>query len=125
MTQLQSLQLMGSKVSDAGLQHLKGLTQLQRLDLDGTQVSDAGLNHLKGLTQLRELNLRGTKVTSGCKGTSAGITGMQDSSLTRAIRPPNPLVSAPTSATRLCLAAPLAPPLSVPQTLRNNTVSVP
>ena len=63
ITQLQSLQLMGSKVSDAGLQHLKGLTQLQRLDLEGTQVSDAGLKDLAGLAQLQTLGLKHTKVT--------------------------------------------------------------
>ena len=44
-----------SAISDAGLEHLKGLTQLQRLDLRGTKVSDAGLEHLKGLTQLQRL----------------------------------------------------------------------
>ena len=83
MTQLQSLQLMGSQVGDAGLEHLKGLTQLQRLDLDGTQVSDAGLKHLEGLTQLRELNLRARQGHQRrCKGTSAGIAAVQDSSLT-------------------------------------------
>ena len=33
------------------------------LDPRGTQVTDAGLQHLKGLTQLRTLNLKGTQVT--------------------------------------------------------------
>ena len=71
MTQLQSLQLMGSKVSDAGLQRLKGLTHSSDWTSTAPRVSDAGLNHLKGLTQLRELNLRGTKVTS------AGVKGLR------------------------------------------------
>ncbi len=43
-------------VTDAGLEHLKGLRQLQRLGLSGTQVSDAGLERLKGLTQLLGLS---------------------------------------------------------------------
>ena len=34
--------------------HLKGLTNLQTLNLYGTQITDAGLVHLKGL-QLTEL----------------------------------------------------------------------
>ena len=42
-----------TQVTDAGLEHLKGLTQLQGLSLSGTQVTDAGLEHLKGLTQLQ------------------------------------------------------------------------
>ena len=44
-------------MTDAGLEHLKGLSQLQRLDLASTQVTDAGLEHLKGLTQLQTLDL--------------------------------------------------------------------
>ena len=50
-------------MTDAGLEHLKGLTQLHSLDLGGTKVTDAGLEHLKGLAQLESLELRGTKVT--------------------------------------------------------------
>ena len=43
----------GTKVTDAGLEHLKGLTQLHKLGLNNTKVSDAGLEHLNGLTQLQ------------------------------------------------------------------------
>ena len=39
--------LHGTKVSDAGLEHLKGLTQLQQLDLNGTKVTDAGVKKLQ------------------------------------------------------------------------------
>ena len=48
---------------DTGLTHLKGLTQLQSLDLGCTQVSDYGLEYLKELAQLQTLSLRDTKVT--------------------------------------------------------------
>ena len=58
-------------MSDAGLEHLKGLPRLQSLVLTGTKVSDAGLKHLKGLTQLRYLDLSGTKVTA------AGVKRLQ------------------------------------------------
>ena len=50
-------------MTDAGLEHLKGLTQLHRLNLWHTEVTDAGLEHLKGLTQLRTLELGQTNVT--------------------------------------------------------------
>jgi hypothetical protein len=68
LTQLQSLNLRGTKVTDAGLVHLKGLTQLRELDLARSitilpDVTDAGLVHLKGLNQLQTLNLWGTKVS--------------------------------------------------------------
>jgi hypothetical protein len=52
----------GTKVTDAGLEHLNGLTQLRWLALNGTRVTDAGLAHLKGRSQLRELELWGTQV---------------------------------------------------------------
>ncbi|MCH7988600.1 MAG: hypothetical protein IID46_05530 [Planctomycetes bacterium] len=52
-----------SKVTDAGLVHLKRLTSLETLLLGHTQVTDAGLVHLKGLTNLIILHLGGTKVT--------------------------------------------------------------
>jgi len=41
------LNLSRSKITDAGLVHLKGLTGLQTLDLGGTEVTDAGFADLK------------------------------------------------------------------------------
>ena len=65
--------LMNTKVTDAGLEHLiKGFSQLRRLDLHGTQVTDAGLEQVKGLSQLQELNLKGTQVTDLAWSISGG-----------------------------------------------------
>ena len=50
---------------------VKGLTNLQTLHLEGTQITDAGLVHLKGMTNLHGLNLRETKVTD------AGVAALQ------------------------------------------------
>jgi len=55
--------LFGSKVTDDGLLHLKGLTGVRVLDLSKTQVTDGGLVHLKGMTNLIDLRLAKTKVT--------------------------------------------------------------
>jgi hypothetical protein len=63
LTQLRTLILDSTKVTDAGLEHLKGLTQLQELYLEQTQVTDAGLEHLEGLTQLHYVELLYTRVT--------------------------------------------------------------
>jgi len=63
LTQLRKLDLDDTKITDAGLAPLKGLTQLPRLDLENTQITDAGLEYLKGMTQLEQLDLDGTKVT--------------------------------------------------------------
>ena len=56
------LDLTGSDVTDAGLQHLRGLPQLQELVLHHTKVTDAGLGHLSQVTRLRGLWLGSTKV---------------------------------------------------------------
>ena len=52
-----------TKITDAGLVHLKGLASLTKLELRGTQVTDAGLEHLKDLASLTTLGLDGTKIT--------------------------------------------------------------
>jgi hypothetical protein len=39
--------------------------KLQSLDLSYTRITDAGLEHLRGLTNLALLNLRDTQVTDG------------------------------------------------------------
>jgi hypothetical protein len=44
---LQYLNIGETQVTDAGLEHLKGLTVLQRLDLRGTKVTPAGVEQLK------------------------------------------------------------------------------
>jgi len=46
--------LIVTQVTDAALEHLKGLTNLEELDLTYTQVTDAGLEHLRGLTSLAD-----------------------------------------------------------------------
>ena len=60
------------------LVHLKGLTQLQSLNLSDTQVTDAGLERLKGLIRLRDLNLRETRVTgTGLERSRKGLAQLQ------------------------------------------------
>src|SRR5262245_25490030 len=52
-----------SRVTDAGLVHLKVLGQLRKLLLDDTKVTDAGMVHLKELKELRTLDISDTGVT--------------------------------------------------------------
>ena len=63
LTKLGILGLNNTKITDAGLVHLKELTSLKKLFLNNTKVTDAGLVHLKGLTKLEYLNLGSTVVT--------------------------------------------------------------
>ena len=51
------------QITDAGLEHLKGLSQFQWLGRGNTKVTDVGLEHLKRLNQLQWLSLSDTKVT--------------------------------------------------------------
>jgi hypothetical protein len=57
------LSLIDTKLTDAGLKHLRELTRLYALYLSGTQVTDAGLEDLKGLSRLELLDLVNTKIT--------------------------------------------------------------
>lgn len=62
---IQYLQLSGTRVTNAGLEHIKHLTGLRVLWLYDTRISDAGLPLLQDLTGLRVLNLRSTLVSKG------------------------------------------------------------
>ena len=78
---LKTLSLYDMQVTDAGLEHLKGLTKLEYLTLWYTQVSDAGLVHLQGLTKLKGLNLCGTQVTDDGLEQLTGLTNLEYLSL--------------------------------------------
>ena len=47
LRQLQSLSLADTQVTDAGLEHLKGLKELRSLDLTTTHVTDQGVKRLQ------------------------------------------------------------------------------
>jgi Leucine-rich repeat (LRR) protein len=69
---LRRLYLGDTPVTNAGLKELAALKSLQSLDLHGTQVTDAGLKELAALKSLRELDLHGTQVTdAGVKDLTA------------------------------------------------------
>ena len=70
--QLRQLHLRNSKISEEGLEHLRGQTNLELLDLSGTDVTDAELEHLVPLTHLKELFLARTQVTD------AGLAHLRD-----------------------------------------------
>ena len=60
---LRRLSLANTDVSDASVEHLKGLVQLESLNLERTKVTDAGLSRLAGLSKLQRLKLQGSGVT--------------------------------------------------------------
>jgi mono/diheme cytochrome c family protein len=76
--QIYSLNLAGTKVTDAGLAPLAGLTNLRRLHLEKTGITDAGLVHLKGLANLEYLNLYGTQVTDAGLANLEGLKNLKN-----------------------------------------------
>ena len=72
-----------SKITDAGLEHLKGFTELKELFLNNTDITDAGLVHLKGLANLELLIIRKTKVTDAGVVHLNGLTKLQGLGFTR------------------------------------------
>jgi len=78
LSNLGVLNLRRTQVTDLGLAHLEGLTKLFMLDLSRTQVTDAGLKHLKGMTGLRELYLQGTQVSDAGLKHLQGMTGLRE-----------------------------------------------
>lgn len=69
---LEFLVLSGTKITDAGLEHLDGLGNLKSLYLRDTQVTDRGLEQLSRLPRLEKLILSNTRVSD------AGLTHLAD-----------------------------------------------
>jgi hypothetical protein len=59
---LEELSLWSTAITDAGLDRLKELTNLSSLQLGRTEITDAGLVHLKKLIKMRELDLHETAI---------------------------------------------------------------
>jgi hypothetical protein len=62
MKRLRSLNLRGTKVSDAGMAYVGQMTGLERLD-PNLEIGDAGIAKLNSLTNLKQLDLSDTQVT--------------------------------------------------------------
>lgn len=60
---LESLHIVGTQISNDGLKHLLKLKKLRFLHLIGTRITDEGLKHIAGMKQLEELDCRGSTVT--------------------------------------------------------------
>jgi eukaryotic-like serine/threonine-protein kinase len=62
-TDVNELSLADTKVTDAGLVHLRKLQRLTRLNLSQTAIKGPGLDHLQDASGLVELNLADTQIT--------------------------------------------------------------
>jgi tRNA A-37 threonylcarbamoyl transferase component Bud32 len=78
---LQSLDLLFAPVGDAGIKRLAGLTRLQMLTLSGRKVTDAGMRDLEKLRNLHHLALHDTAITDEGMKSLAGLAAMDNLSL--------------------------------------------
>jgi hypothetical protein len=62
-SQVYSMSLQRTLITDEGLRHVARLPNLRRLALDGNDISDAGLSHLGGCPKLEMLSLNEAEVT--------------------------------------------------------------
>lgn len=59
------LNLSNSQITDAGMEHLKGLTKLSELNLNNTQITDAGLQELKTSLPKCQISNEGNETPEG------------------------------------------------------------
>jgi Leucine-rich repeat (LRR) protein len=65
MKNLKRLDLSHTRITDVGLDYLKGLENVEELNCYyAERITENGIAHLKSWRRLQQLNLRGTKVTS-------------------------------------------------------------
>jgi len=78
---LRTLYLSGTRITAAGLAHLKGIPEIESLGLADTRVTDAGLAHLAGLATLPSLGLGGTRISDTGLAQLSRMTRLQELSL--------------------------------------------
>ncbi len=66
-------------------EYLKGLTDLEELDLSGTRITGRGIEHLKNLKSLRSLNLLGAQVPDESMDILAGMKSLEVLNLYRTL----------------------------------------
>ena len=69
------LRLAGTPIGDAAMEHLKDLRKLNSLNLTRTKVTDAGLIHLEGIATLSEIFAAGTAITGAGADRLTSATG--------------------------------------------------
>ncbi len=71
------LNLRDTKITSAGLQHIRNFTNLRRLHIERTAVDDSGIQFLVSLSQLEYLNLYGTNITNESLKSLAGLKNLR------------------------------------------------
>jgi hypothetical protein len=74
---LRRLNLHGTKVGDAGLEHIAGISTLESLNVGSTLMTDVGLERLTTLTHLRELTMGGNELSDAGLQALRQMRGLQ------------------------------------------------
>jgi len=91
LTNIEELILADTLVSDAGLEHLKGMIKLKKLDLGNryyptsNKITDVGMVHLKHLKSLEELKLPSAGVTDIGLAQLAGLNALKKLNVGRGV----------------------------------------
>ena len=94
LTNLETLDLGSTKITDAGVASLVSLTNLKSLDLVDTDITDAGVASLSRLTNLKSLILAFTSITDVGVASLSRLTNLETLSLTStSITDVSPLLS--------------------------------
>lgn len=80
---LKFLSLAGTRITDAGLAHVKSLQGLQELHLDRTAITNDGLAMINGLQNLEVLDLKDTRIDDTGLATLASLRNLRGLYLTR------------------------------------------
>ena len=77
LSNLRTLYLDRTPVTDAGLGALTGLRKLRELHLAQTRVTDAGLRHVRKVPNLQQLNISSTRTTDSGLAELAGLDDLE------------------------------------------------
>ena len=72
LAKLETLDMAGSLLNDAGMVHLQRLVRLKKLSIANTIVGDSGIDSLRGIKGLETLDFAGTRVSH------VGLSGLKD-----------------------------------------------
>ena len=76
------LYLGNSDIGDEVLEKIKNATELETLDLSGTRVTDVGIQKLSGMTKLEFLSLEKTKITNNSMKVIGKLSSLEELDLT-------------------------------------------
>ena len=74
---LKTLWIMGSRISDEGLDNMRMFSQLESLCLADAQITNSGLNNLQEMPQLQELYLQNNAITDDGLKYLQGLSQLQ------------------------------------------------